>query len=187
MALGGLQLEKPMRTWDVSAPACVRATKANEPLLLVQLADIHDVLDVPWNGMSQLLAKRESQVFEVHVAILIHHIPASFCSATTKDLGDACQGTVVFITDSPDGRVVIERGLLDDVESLGALAVVDILHAIMNAIHPAVIMAPSHAPPVGVEWYRPAHLLVLLCHRSRLCTGLRRANTFGNICAGSLT
>ena len=77
MALRGLQLEKPMRTWNVSAPACVRATKANEPLLLVQLEDIHDVLNIPWNGMSQLLAKRESQVFEVHVAVLIHHIPAS--------------------------------------------------------------------------------------------------------------
>ena len=86
MALGGLDLENPMRTWDVSAPACVRATKRNEPLLFVELEDIHDVLNIPWNGMSQLLAKRESQIFKVHVAVLIHHVPTSFCPTTTEDL-----------------------------------------------------------------------------------------------------
>ena len=94
---------------------------------------------------------------------------------------------MVLVADSPDGRVVIKRRLLDDFESLGALTIVNILHAIMDAINPAIVVAPSHVPPVGVEWYRPARRLVPLCHRSRLCTGLRRANTFGNISTGRLT
>ena len=108
-----LQLEEPMRARRISAPACVRATKGDKPLFLVKLENIHDILHVPRDGVSQLLAERKAKVLEVHEPVLVHAIPASLCALATKNLRDAGQRTMILVIDAPDRRVVAESRLLD--------------------------------------------------------------------------
>ena len=111
--------------------------------------------------MPQLLAERETQIFEVHVPVLVHTIATPLCASAPEDLRDTGQRSMIPIIDAPDGGIVVELGLLDNHEPFCTFTVVDIVLALVGAINPTIVVTSSLIPAVRVKRLRLVNHLIL--------------------------